>query len=82
MDKATIQDVLRAHGVTQRELAQRLGITRQSLDKSINRNLTTGRLEEIANAIGISPAEFYLPPNAMGGLRCPHCGKSLTITVE
>jgi transcriptional regulator with XRE-family HTH domain len=79
--------VLRAHGVTQIEVANRLGISRQSLDKSLNRNMTTGRLEEIAEAIGVSPAEFYEPttktPQANAqGVKCPHCGADLIVDVR
>ena len=60
MTAETIKAVIKAHKMTQREVAARLGITPQALYERISvANITCETIEMIASAIGISPAVFY-----------------------
>lgn len=60
MTAETIKAVIKAHKMTQREVAARLGITPQALYERISAaNITCETIEKIAEAIGISPAVFY-----------------------
>lgn len=60
MTAEQIKKVIRRCGMTQREVAQKIGITPQTLYERIERkNISTSTLESIAKALKISPAEFY-----------------------
>ena len=54
-----IKSVLKAHGETTYTLAEKMGISQPSLHASVTGNPTVKRLEEIARALGCSPAEFF-----------------------
>lgn len=76
MTKDHIIALLKAHKVTQRELALRMGISRQALDASLNSDMRASTLERIADALNISMSELY---NGHAMCRCPHCGKPIDI---
>lgn len=60
MTAEIIKAVIKAHKMTQREVASRIGITPQALYERISvSNITCETIEKIASAIGISPAVFY-----------------------
>jgi len=91
-----ISKVIKAHGHTIQDVADKLGITRGTLAQMIasTANPTIGTLRKIADAIGCSVVEFFADEesstaheqNAVPGpsaiLVCPHCGKSLSIHVD
>lgn len=54
-----IKDICREQGIMLKDLAKQLGLTEVGLSKSINGNPTIGRLEEIANALGIPVTELF-----------------------
>ena len=54
-----IKDICREQGIMLKELAKQLGLTEVGLSKSINGNPTIGRLEEIANALGVPVTELF-----------------------
>lgn len=71
---------MKRYGYTQVALAEKMGITRQSLDESLKSNISTGQLERIAEAIGCSVPEFYgIVPNACN---CPYCGHRIEVVVS
>lgn len=80
MTKDIIKQILRQHKVTQVELAERLSISRQALDDSLNRDMRVSTLERIAEAIGITMGEMYGESNVTS--RCPHCGAEIKIKIE
>ena len=99
MPKITIKEnvvfILKAQGLTQEKLAEKLGITRQNLHYLLNGNITLDRLAEIAEALNTLPAELISnPPITMKKsfiqiseptdttLTCPCCGKILKITAS
>lgn len=60
MTPETIKKVIRRNGKTQRYVAEHMGITPQSLYERLQASsISTNTLEDIADALGISPAEFY-----------------------
>lgn len=60
MTPERIKKVIRRHHKTQREVASAMGISPQALSERFSAtHVTTETLEGIANALGISPAEFY-----------------------
>ena len=54
-----IKSVLKKYGVTTYELAERMGIKQPSVMQYVNGNPTAKKLEDMARAIGCSPAEFF-----------------------
>lgn len=61
-----IKSVIRRHGETVYTVAEKMGIKQPSLSNIINGNPTVKKLEELARAIGCSPAEFFEDWNADG----------------
>nr|DAQ59804.1 MAG TPA: Helix-turn-helix XRE-family like protein [Caudoviricetes sp.] len=58
-----IKDICREQGIMLKDLAKQLGLTEVGLSKSINGNPTIGRLEEIANALGVPVTELFVKPS-------------------
>lgn len=54
-----IKDICREQGIMLKDLAKQLGLTEVGLSKSINGNPSIGRLEEIANALGVPVTELF-----------------------
>ena len=61
-----IKSVLKKYGVTTYELAERMKIKQPSVMQYVNGNPTAKKLEDLAQAIGCSPAEFFADWNADG----------------
>lgn len=81
MNDLRIKELCKQKGLTQSELAERIGISRVGLSKAINGNTTIGTLEKIAGALGVEVSAFFTTP-AEGVITCPHCGKSIHIKAE
>lgn len=76
-----IAEILKGKGMTQTDLAERIGITRVGLSKAINGNTTITTLRKIATALGVEVPELFAAPKE-GAITCPHCGKPITIKAE
>ena len=86
-----IKETAKRHGVTLKELAERLGVSRQTIYFYIDQGSKNpvNKLEEIAGAIGCDVRELFgTEGNALeessysyGVGVCPHCGKDLTYRV-
>lgn len=85
--------ILKAKGLTQGDLAEKLGVTRQNLHHLLNGNITLDRLAEIAEALNTLPSELISDPPlekrktfiqksepTETTLTCPCCGKLIKIT--
>ena len=85
------KEVLKKYGVTQIELADKLGINRVSVSRllSDNNDMRASTIIKIANAIGCTPGELF--DDTLNGadhviahgssLVCPHCGKEIIYTI-
>lgn len=76
-----VQEVCKNQGITMQEVAKKMGVTYQALYASVSGNPTIGKLQEIANTIGVPVSELIDAPKE-GTITCPHCGKSITIKAE
>ena len=54
-----IGEILKEKGITQTDLAERIGISRVGLSKAINGNTTITTLRKIADALGVSVVELF-----------------------
>ncbi|MBD5348811.1 MAG: helix-turn-helix transcriptional regulator [Bacteroides sp.] len=83
MSEFRIKEICKEKGITQKELAEKIGISAVGLAKALAGNTTIGTLDKIASALGVSVAELFEAPAAgTAVLTCPHCGKPITLQVE
>lgn len=80
--KLRIAELCKRAGMTQAELADRVGISRVGLSKAINGNPTLDTLERLADGLGVSVVELFEPKREFSGLVCPRCGAKLKITLD
>ena len=68
---------------TQKELAEKLGVSEVTLSRASNGNTSLPLLEKIANILEIEISELFEQPKKDAlTINCPHCGKSINIKVE
>ena len=76
-----IKEVMKEKGVGVQELAERLGVSRQTMSKQLHGHILVDTAQDIADALGVSITElFEKRPEAV--LKCPHCGKEIHINIS
>lgn len=94
--KNNVKRLCKLHGVTQRQLAEKIGVTDNSLSMTLGKNnpqLST--LSNIADALGVSVSQLLASPEELAllagksreeehgkVLRCPHCGEEIELYVK
>ena len=73
-----VKELCKEKGMQMLELADKLGITRVTLTRNISGNPTISTLENIANALGVSVTELFIP-SQRDTLVCPRCGAVLEV---
>lgn len=84
-----IKEMLTLRGVSQNELANRMGVSLSAVKQMVSaESITTNTLNKIANAIGCEICEFFIDPykkpqqpTSAQVTTCPHCGKPITVVV-
>ena len=78
-----IKETLKQRGLTQNELAERLGINRVSLCRLLSdkNDMRISTIKKIADAIGCDVSEFFTPAEH-NTITCPHCGAKLVINLS
>ncbi len=78
-----VKEILKAKGMTAKELAKLLNVSEGSLSLTIKdgANPSVQTLEKIATALGVPVAELFETPKD-GVITCPHCGKRINIEVK
>lgn len=81
-----IKDALKQRGLTQNELADRLGINRVSLSRLLSdkNDMRISTMKKIADAIGCDVTEFFTQSDKAehNTITCPHCGAKLVINLS
>ena len=78
-----INAVIQKYGLTKNEVAQRMGISRFTLNSHITKNPTVDILGRIAEAIGCHVTELFIHPETdFPTHKCPHCGKPIQIKLD
>ena len=81
-----IKEALKKRGLTQNELADRLGINRVSLSRLLSdkNDMRLSTIKKIADAIGCDVSEFFIPEDKeeLNTITCPHCGAKLVINLS
>mgnify|MGYP000516833784 FL=1 len=65
--KLRILDICKQVGITQKELAERIGLSAVGLSKAINGNPTKDTLEKIARALNVKITELFEEPTNING---------------
>ena len=76
-----ILELCKERGLTQKELAEKMGISRVGLSKAINGNTTITTLKKVAEALGVPVYDLFDKPSCTS-LTCPKCGTELELTVK
>lgn len=76
-----IKEIIKAKGITAKELAAKIGISEGALSLAINGNPTVETLEKIASALGVEVSELFAAPKE-GGIHCPKCGTEIRLNPE
>lgn len=77
-DEFRIAEILKSKGITQKDLAEKIGISRVGLSKAINGNTTITTLRRIAAALEVSVPELFAPQPS-NTITCPKCGTVLEV---
>jgi transcriptional regulator with XRE-family HTH domain len=78
MAKFRIVELCKQKGITQKELAERIGLSPVGLAKASNGNPTFDTLERIAQGLGVEVSEL-LAPTPSNRFVCPKCGAVLEL---
>ena len=83
-----IKQAIKESGSSVGELAQKMGVSRQTISRQINgANITVETVKKIADAIGVPVGQLFdqkpQPTNADHNvITCPHCGAKLVINLS
>lgn len=76
-----IKEVMKERGIGVQELADKLGVSRQTMSKQLRGHILVDTAQEIADALGVSITELF-EKRPEPTLKCPHCGKEIHIKIE
>ena len=83
-----IKQAIKESGSSVGELAQKMGVSRQTISRQINgANITVETVQKIADALGLPVGQLFdqkpQPTNAdHNTITCPHCGEKLVINLS
>ncbi|WP_295991575.1 helix-turn-helix transcriptional regulator [uncultured Alistipes sp.] len=77
MSKFRILELCKEKGITQKDLAEKIGMSPVGLAKAANGNPTVETLEKIAAGLSVSVSELFTPKS--NTLVCPKCGTVLEV---
>ena len=78
MSKFRVLELCKQKGITQKDLAEKIGMTPVGLAKAANGNPTFETLEKIADGLGVTVPELFAP-QPTNTITCPHCGKLIKV---
>ena len=82
-----IKGVIKAHGYTLIDVADKMGITKGGISQIVNGSPNVKTLRTIAEIIGCKVGDFFTDEMSEEKLsspviKCPHCGKELKVAIE
>ncbi|MCL3851443.1 helix-turn-helix transcriptional regulator [Parabacteroides sp. GYB001] len=79
-----IKELCKERGITQAQLADKLGIQAVSFSQAVSRNkFNMDRLSDIADVLGVEiPDLFERPKKDSVSLTCPHCGRDINLKID
>lgn len=81
--KLRVKELCKQKGITQKDLANVLGVTEITLTRVNNGNTSLSLLQKIASALNVPIQDLFTAPLVgAASVSCPHCGKSLFVSVS
>lgn len=84
-----IKELLKEKGLTQQELADKVGVSYQSMKQTLNApSVTTSTLEKIATALNVPMWQLFASPEEIqpksdgSSITCPNCGKEFEVELK
>ena len=82
-----IKGVIKSHGFTLVEVADKMGITKGGISQIVNGSPNVKTLRTIAEIIGCKVGDFFVDEmteekESTPVWKCPHCGKELNIEIK
>jgi transcriptional regulator with XRE-family HTH domain len=84
-----IKELLKEKGLTQQELADKVGVSYQSMKQTLNApSVTTSTLEKIATALNVPMWQLFASPEEIQpqsdgvSITCPNCGKEFEVELK
>ena len=83
-----IKQAIKESGSSVGELAQKMGVSRQTISRQINgANITVETVQKIADALGLPVGQLFdQKPQQKNAdnftITCPHCGEKLVINLS
>ena len=82
-----IKQAIKESGSSVGELAQKMGVSRQTISRQINgANITVETVQKIADALGVPVGQLFDEQPAgtaeHNTITCPHCGTKLVINLS
>ena len=83
-----IKQAIKESGSSVGELAQKMGVSRQTMSRQINgANITVETVQKIADALGLPVGQLFdQKPQTTNAdhnvITCPHCGEKLVINLS
>ena len=83
-----IKQAIKESGSSVGELAQKMGVSRQTISRQINgANITVETVQKIADALGLPVGQLFdQKPQTTNAdhnvITCPHCGEKLVINLS
>ena len=82
-----IKGVIKAHGFTLIDVANKMDITKGGISQIVNGSPNVKTLRTIADIVGCKVGDFFTDEmseveNASSVIKCTHCGKELKVTIE
>lgn len=85
-----IKRAIKESGFTQREVAERLGITLTSLNQIMTGNPTHAKLQQVATAIDLDVVDLFFDEGKKNvvvsykdrNIICPNCGTQIPVEVK
>ncbi len=75
-----IKELCKEKGITQAQLADKLGIQAVSFSQAVSRNkFNMDRLSDIADALGVEIPDLFGKNSNTQIITCPHCQKSIPV---
>lgn len=81
-----IKNLIKKKGFTQEQFAQKMGVTRMSLVKTLSGNPSYETLQRIAEALGVEMWELFASKEDVmkqnkNTIPCPYCGKDIDVSL-
>ena len=83
-----IKQAIKESGSSVGELAQKMGVSRQTISRQINgANITVSTVQKIADALGLPVGQLFDQTQQQKNadhnvITCPHCGAKLVINLS